>query len=513
MATQSFTSAGATNWVAPANVVAVQVELWGGGGNGWTAGEAAAGGGGAYSKKNTVAVTPGNSYTVYVGGVAGDSYFINTSTALAKGGSNAPSRTGAGAGGAAASGVGDTKYSGGSGGPGGGGATGTSAAGGGAAGPHGDGGAGESYSGSNSNAAKTGGAGDAGYGGAGGGSGNNPGGASALGGGGGAGGFNNSGGGAGGWVGGGGGGGEAGAGAGTAGQVILTWTPLVLATVSTQATTSILSNSGTQNGTVTVSDSATPTERGFVYSTTSHALPGNVAPASSGYALLINETGSFANGAFSLSATSLSARTTYYVRCYAKNSVGYAYGGEVNFTTPGFTNPGNIYADDASYTTAPATDGIVSVAISKDGGVNFSAVLSKTFTATEGEQTYGVGADEMWGMAMTRADMVNSLFFIKVSSGTIDQVYSGFGFTTGTQVLSGIEIVIKAKYTASTISLNNLKVKIHYGTSTLPVQAGSQVFASNGRKAGEGAGAGTGLLVYYDGNAWIASDTGATVLA
>jgi len=42
---------------------------------------------------------------------------------------------------------------------------------------------------------------------------------------------------------------------------------------------------------------------------------------------------------------------------------------------------------------------------------------------------------------------------------------------------------------------------------------GDIAFASNGRKAGEGGGAGTGVLVFHDGSNWIAVDTGATVAA
>ncbi len=38
-------------------------------------------------------------------------------------------------------------------------------------------------------------------------------------------------------------------------------------------------------------------------------------------------------------------------------------------------------------------------------------------------------------------------------------------------------------------------------------------FATDGRKAGEGAGLGTGVLVFWDGAAWIACDTGAPVAA
>lgn len=43
--------------------------------------------------------------------------------------------------------------------------------------------------------------------------------------------------------------------------------------------------------------------------------------------------------------------------------------------------------------------------------------------------------------------------------------------------------------------------------------AGSIAFATNGRKNGEGAGLGTGVMVFHDGTAWRACDTGATVAA
>lgn len=43
--------------------------------------------------------------------------------------------------------------------------------------------------------------------------------------------------------------------------------------------------------------------------------------------------------------------------------------------------------------------------------------------------------------------------------------------------------------------------------------AGRMAYASNGRKNGEGSGAGTGVLVFHDGSSWKACDTGATVSA
>ncbi len=53
-----------------------------------------------------------------------------------------------------------------------------------------------------------------------------------------------------------------------------------------------------------------------------------------------------------------------------------------------------------------------------------------------------------------------------------------------------------------------------YTVASLPTgSAGRIAFAANGRKGGEGAGSGTGVLVFHDGSAWRASDTGSTVSA
>ncbi len=130
--TETFTAS--TTWVAPTGVTSVTAEVWGGGGGGGGQNLASdgggGGGGGAYSKQTAITVTPGNSYTVTVGalgaggtsgcgGTGGDSSFVNTSTVLAKGGVGGCNSTGTppagGLGGAAASGVGGTKFDGGQG--------------------------------------------------------------------------------------------------------------------------------------------------------------------------------------------------------------------------------------------------------------------------------------------------------------------------------------------------------------------------------------------------------------
>lgn len=116
-------------WTAPAGVTTVQVEAWGAGGGG-AEGQTGfgdtgggGGGGGAYVK-STVAVTPGNNYTIDVGtagtggpgnGSAGAQSDFNGTTVVAAGGAGAVGGAG-GAGGTTAASTGTTKRAGGAGG-------------------------------------------------------------------------------------------------------------------------------------------------------------------------------------------------------------------------------------------------------------------------------------------------------------------------------------------------------------------------------------------------------------
>lgn len=157
--TETFNSS--TTWVCPAGVTTVQVECIGGGGGGkpGAAGVGSGGGGGGgYTIKTSQAVTPGQSYTINVGtggasGVpGGDTYFIDNTTVLAKGGNSGSASTAGGSNSNVVNGVGDTKYAGGTGGN----STGLTLGGG------GGGAAGSSGAGGNGTAASGGGAGGTG---------------------------------------------------------------------------------------------------------------------------------------------------------------------------------------------------------------------------------------------------------------------------------------------------------------------------------------------------------------
>ncbi|MCR5013170.1 MAG: choice-of-anchor J domain-containing protein [Bacteroidales bacterium] len=92
--------------------------------------------------------------------------------------------------------------------------------------------------------------------------------------------------------------------------------------VTTSQVTDIAQTTAKGGGNVTSDGGATVTERGICWST-SHNPTMTGSHASSG-------TGT---GSFTANMTGLTGNTTYYVRAYAKNSVGVAYGNEVSFVT------------------------------------------------------------------------------------------------------------------------------------------------------------------------------------
>lgn len=97
-------------------------------------------------------------------------------------------------------------------------------------------------------------------------------------------------------------------------------------TVTTQAATSVEATDAVLNGNATDNGGADITRRGFQIGTTSGV-----------YTSSIYEDGTFSQGAYSLEVEGLNADTTYFVRSYAINVKGTAYGNEVSFTTPVYT--------------------------------------------------------------------------------------------------------------------------------------------------------------------------------
>ena len=101
-----------------------------------------------------------------------------------------------------------------------------------------------------------------------------------------------------------------------------TWAGAAFASLTTNTVTGITGSTATVGGNITSDGGGTITARGVVYGTTpSPVISHSILSIGSG------------TGAFSGTISGLSVNTTYYVRSFATNSAGTAYGNEVNFTT------------------------------------------------------------------------------------------------------------------------------------------------------------------------------------
>jgi uncharacterized protein (TIGR02145 family) len=136
-----------------------------------------------------------------------------------------------------------------------------------------------------------------------------------------------------------------------------------LATISTQAVTVLSSSSAYAGGTITSDGGTTITQRGVCWSTSPNpTLANNFSVDGSGI-------GSYGSNLFPLQAS-----TSYYVRAYAVNGEGTAYGNQLTFTTsspstsgslPTITTSNIIYTDGLS---APCGGNITA-----DGGLAVTA--------------------------------------------------------------------------------------------------------------------------------------------
>ena len=118
-------------------------------------------------------------------------------------------------------------------------------------------------------------------------------------------------------------------------QTITVVTPATAPTVTTTAISNIDKTTATGGGNVTADGGASVTARGICWSTSQN-------PTISGS----HTTDGTGTGSFTSTMTGLEPNTTYYVRAYATNSVGTAYGEEVSFTTLPAGIPGDVDCDE-----------------------------------------------------------------------------------------------------------------------------------------------------------------------
>ena len=137
--------------------------------------------------------------------------------------------------------------------------------------------------------------------------------------------------------------------------------PPTYPTVTTTAVTSITSTTAASGGNVTSTGGATVTARGVCWSTSINPTVALSTKTSDGTGL----------GSFTSTLTGLTSSTFYYVRAYATNSIGTAYGDNVTFTTATVGVQPTV--------TTTAITGITT--ISATGGGNVTSIGSAPVTA------------------------------------------------------------------------------------------------------------------------------------
>ena len=153
-----------------------------------------------------------------------------------------------------------------------------------------------------------------------------------------------------------------------------------LATITTTATTSITVSTAVSGGNVSNDGGTLVTQRGICYSTSPSPTTANTT--------IISGSGI---GSFSSNLNSLTANTNYYVRAYATNSAGTAYGNEVSFTTT--AGGGGIVSNPGAGVTF---DGYTYTSIVLGNGQEWMAENLRTTAYSNGDLIPNVTDDTQW---------------------------------------------------------------------------------------------------------------------
>ncbi len=266
---------------------------------------------------------------------------------------------------------------------------------------------------------------------------------------------------------------------------------------ATSAAASITGSSAISGGTISSNGGATVTVSGIVWSTTS-------TPTIS---LLTKTTNGAVTGTYTSSITGLAPATLYYVRAYATNSIGTAYGPERNFTTLAISPTISATASATSITSSSAS---VGGTITSDGGAAVTArgvvygtsAGAATFNVTTGTGT-GTYTSSLTGLTPATTYYVRS--FATNSVGTVYGTETSFTTIAIAPTLTTTAASSITKYAASaggTITSNGGSVitasGICWSTTATPTTSNSKT--TDGTTSGTFTSSLTGLTAgttYY----------------
>lgn len=257
-----------------------------------------------------------------------------------------------------------------------------------------------------------------------------------------------------------------------------------LPVLTTTNTGNITLTTATSGGNITADGGADITARGVVWNTSSNPTISLVTRTTDGTGI----------GSFTSNLTNLTPNTTYYVRAYATNSVGTAYGNEVTFTTSAIQLPvlttlaiSNITDNSASSGGNITSDGGGSITAR---GVVWSTTQNPTIALTT-KTTDGSGSGNF--TSNITGLIANTQYYVRAyatnSAGTI----------YGNEVtLTTLTPNYAAMYPAGTVFCNNVVTAVVDVTN--PVTG--KIWMDRNLGASQVATSGTDVLAYGDLYQW-----------
>jgi hypothetical protein len=247
-------------------------------------------------------------------------------------------------------------------------------------------------------------------------------------------------------------------------------TPVNIATVTTSFATSVTDVTAISGGNITNNGGATVTESGICYATTTNPTITNTTIVSG------TPIGSFASN-----ISSLAPSTLYYVRAYAKNSIGIAYGNELTFTTlaPAATIATVVTNDIIINSNTSAT---FSGSVTSNGG---APITTTSLVISWNNEVTGAGMQTVSGTTFTKVDCIpGTIYTVKFQATNSAGIANGVNKTGAT---TGYHIWQDLGYATVYKTVNNANNCYFFGKVDL------------------GSGVGTGIAAGY---AWFNSSVG-----
>jgi uncharacterized protein (TIGR02145 family) len=237
-------------------------------------------------------------------------------------------------------------------------------------------------------------------------------------------------------------------------QVSFSSNPVILATLTTTTASSITTTTAVSGGNITSDGGGAITARGVCWSKSQ-----NPTTADS------KTTDGSGTGSFTSNITGLSATSTYYLRAYAINSSGTAYGSQISFTTTGYL------ANLKTGSTAHLTQSSVTIycEITWDGGASITSrgvcySTSQNPTIADSKTNDGSGTGAFW--SNLTGLIAGSTYYVRAYA--TNSVGTAYTDQLSIKTLSGGSIVFNPSLTYGSITDidGNTYKTIQIGTQT-----------------------------------------------